>query len=132
MKKVHIFNAGPCKLPQPAIEAGIEALKDFKGTGMSVIEISHRTKEWESIMDETVALWKELYNIPEGYHVLFLGGGASTQFCYVPFNLLIPRWRCQHPILLCSFQPSQQESRLSGYRRLGSQSHEGSQAVRRS
>ena len=88
MKKVHIFNAGPCKLPQPAIEAGIEALKDFKGTGMSVIEISHRTKEWESIMDETVALWKELYNIPEGYHVLFLGGGASTQFCYVPFNLL--------------------------------------------
>ena len=88
MKKVHIFNAGPCKLPQPAIQAGIEALKDFKGTGMSVIEISHRTKEWESIMNETVALWKELYNIPEGYHVLFLGGGASTQFCYVPYNLL--------------------------------------------
>lgn len=88
MKKVHIFNAGPCKLPKPALEAGIEALKDFKGTGMSVIEISHRTKEWEAIMDETVALWKELYQIPEGYHVLFLGGGASTQFCYVPYNLL--------------------------------------------
>ena len=88
MQKVHAFNAGPCKLPQPALEAGIEALKDFKGTGMSVIEISHRTKEWESIMNETVALWKELYNIPEGYHVLFLGGGASTQFCYVPYNLL--------------------------------------------
>ncbi|MEG1498640.1 MAG: 3-phosphoserine/phosphohydroxythreonine transaminase [Bacteroidales bacterium] len=87
MKTAHNFNAGPCVLPKPAIQAGIEALKDFAGTGMSVIEVSHRTKEWQAIMDETVALWKELYNIPEGYHVLFLGGGASTQFCYVPFNL---------------------------------------------
>ncbi|MDE5606572.1 MAG: 3-phosphoserine/phosphohydroxythreonine transaminase, partial [Bacteroidales bacterium] len=88
MKVAHNFNAGPCVLPKPAIQAGIEALKDFAGTGMGVIEVSHRSKEWQAIMDESVALWKELYNIPEGYHVLFLGGGASTQFLYVPFNLL--------------------------------------------
>ncbi|HRR05138.1 MAG TPA: aminotransferase class V-fold PLP-dependent enzyme, partial [Bacteroidales bacterium] len=78
MKKVHNFNAGPCVLPKEAINASIEALKDFVGTGMSVIEVSHRSKEWQAVMDETVALWKELLNIPEGYQVLFLGGGAST------------------------------------------------------
>lgn len=88
MKLAHNFNAGPCVLPRAAVAAGIEALKDFAGTGISVIEVSHRGKEWQAIMDECVALWKELYNIPEGYQVLFLGGGASTQFCYIPFNLL--------------------------------------------
>ncbi len=88
MKTVHNFNAGPCVLPKSAIEAGIQALTDFKGSGMSVIEISHRTKDWESVMEECEALWKELLNIPDGYKVLFLGGGASTQFCMVPFNLM--------------------------------------------
>ena len=88
MKTVHNFNAGPCVLPKDAINAGIEALKDFKGSGMSVIEISHRTKDWESTMAEGVALWRELLNIPENYKVLFVSGGASTQFMSVPFNLL--------------------------------------------
>ena len=88
MKKAYNFNAGPCVLPKPAIEAAIEALKDFKGTGMSVIEVSHRSKEWEAVMDECRALWKELLNIPDGYSVLFLGGGASLQFLYVAMNLL--------------------------------------------
>lgn len=88
MKTAHNFNAGPCVLPKSAIEASIEALKDFKGTGMSVIEVSHRSKEWEAVMDECRALWKELLNIPEGYSVLFLGGGASLEFLYVAMNLL--------------------------------------------
>ncbi len=88
MKIVHNFNAGPCVLPKEAVAAGIEALKDFKGSGMSVIEISHRTKDWESTMAECVALWRELLNIPENYKVIFVGGGASTQFMMVPFNLL--------------------------------------------
>ena len=87
MKKAYNFNAGPCVLPKPAIEAAIEALKDFKGTGMSVIEVSHRSKEWEAVMNECRALWKELLNIPDGYSVLFLGGGASLQFLYVAMNL---------------------------------------------
>jgi len=88
MKVAHNFNAGPCVLPKPALKAAIEALNDYKGTGMSVIEVSHRSKEWEATMEECRALWKELLNIPEGYHVLFLGGGASLQFLYVAMNLL--------------------------------------------
>jgi phosphoserine aminotransferase len=88
MKIAHNFNAGPCVLPKAALEAAIEALKDFKGTGMSVIEMSHRSKEWEAVMAECRSLWKEILNIPEGYQVLFLGGGASMQFLYVAMNLL--------------------------------------------
>lgn len=88
MKKVHNFNAGPCILPKEAIAASIQALTDFAGTGMSVIEISHRTKEWEAVMDECRSLWRELLDIPEEYDVLFLGGGASLQFLMVAMNLL--------------------------------------------
>ena len=88
MKKVHNFTAGPCVLPQQAIDNAIEALKDFKGTGVPVISISHRTKEWEAVMNECRALWKELLNIPEDYEVVFLGGGASMGFLYVAMNFL--------------------------------------------
>ncbi len=88
MKKVHNFNAGPCILPDQAIENSIEALKDFMGTGMSVIEVSHRSKEWGAVMDECRALWKELLNIPDTHEVLFLGGGASLQFLCVAMNFL--------------------------------------------
>ena len=88
MKKVHNFTAGPCILPQQAIDKAIEALKDFKGTGIPVISISHRTKEWESVMDECRALWKELLNIPDTHEVVFLGGGASMGFLYVAMNFL--------------------------------------------
>lgn len=88
MKKVHNFNAGPCILPDQAIDNSIEALKDFMGTGMSVIEVSHRSKEWGTVMDECRALWKELLNIPDTHEVVFLGGGASMQFLYVAMNFL--------------------------------------------
>ncbi|MDR2978947.1 MAG: 3-phosphoserine/phosphohydroxythreonine transaminase [Bacteroidales bacterium] len=88
MKTVHNFNAGPCVLPREAVNAAIEALKDFAGTGMSVIEISHRSKEWEAVMKETEDLWKELLEIPEGYRVLFLGGGASLEFLMVAMNFM--------------------------------------------
>ena len=88
MKKVHVFNAGPCVLPQVAIDNAIAALKDFAGTGISVISVSHRTKEWENVMNECRALWKELLNIPDTHEVVFLGGGASLQFLYVAMNFL--------------------------------------------
>ena len=88
MKKVHVFNAGPCLLPQVAIDKAIEALKDFSGTGISVISISHRTKEWDAVMDECRSLWKELLHIPDTHEVVFLGGGASLQFLCVPMNFL--------------------------------------------
>ena len=88
MKKVHVFNAGPCVLPKVAIDNTIEALKDFSGTGISLISISHRTKEWDAVMDECRALWKELLHIPDTHEVVFLGGGASLQFLYVAMNFL--------------------------------------------
>ena len=88
MKRVHNFNAGPCVLPREAVDAAIEALKNFKDTGLSVIEMSHRSKEWEATMKEAEDLWKELLNIPDGYRVLFLGGGASLQFAMLAMNFL--------------------------------------------
>lgn len=88
MKQVHNFTAGPCALPQQAIDNAIEALKDFKGTGIPVISISHRTKEWESVMDECRSLWRELLNIPETHEIVFLGGGASLGFLYAAMNFL--------------------------------------------
>lgn len=87
MKKYN-FNAGPCVLPRPAVESAIEAIRDFDGTGIGILEISHRTPGWERIMKETADLWRELLNIPENYEVMFLGGGASTQFFTVPANLM--------------------------------------------
>jgi len=87
MKK-HNFYAGPSILPEFTIENTAKAIIDFAGTGLSLMEISHRSKEFIAVMDEAVALFKELLNIPEGYSVLFLGGGASTQFAMIPFNLL--------------------------------------------
>ena len=88
MSKVHVFNAGPCLLPQVVYDRAIEAIKDFSGTGVSVLSISHRTKEWDAVMEGTRALWKELLNIPDGYEVVFLGGGASLEFLYVAMNYL--------------------------------------------
>jgi len=87
MKK-HNFNAGPSILPQVAIENTAKAVLDLNGIGMSLLEISHRSKDFQAVIDEAVALFKELLAIPEGYQVLFLGGGASLQFCMVPFNLM--------------------------------------------
>lgn len=87
MKK-HNFSAGPSILPRIAVENAAKAVLDLNGIGLSVLEISHRTKDFEDVLDEAVALFKELLHIPEGYSVLFLGGGASMQFCMVPFNLL--------------------------------------------
>ena len=70
MKK-HVFNAGPCILPQPAIESAIAAIKDFDGTGVGLLEISHRTPGWERIMAETEQLWRDLLHIPDTWMKLF-------------------------------------------------------------
>ncbi len=86
MKK-HNFYAGPSILPQYTIDNVIEGIRDFAGTGLSILEISHRSKEFIAVNDEAQQLFKDLLSIPEGYHVLFLGGGASTQFAMIPMNL---------------------------------------------
>ena len=87
MKK-HNFYAGPSIMPQYTIDKTIEGIKDFAGTGLSILEISHRSKEFVACMNDTIALFKELLEIPAGYQVLFLGGGASLQFAMVPMNML--------------------------------------------
>jgi len=84
----HIFNAGPCVLSDSARENTAQAILDLNGIGQSIMEVSHRGKDFVEIFDETVALFKEVMNIPDGYSVLFLGGGASLQFCMIPFNFL--------------------------------------------
>ena len=87
MKK-HNFNPGPSILPQIAIDKTAEAVINFAGTGLSLLEVSHRSKEVDAMNLEAMSLFKELLDIPDGYQVLFVGGGASSQFFTVPYNLL--------------------------------------------
>ena len=87
MKK-HNFFAGPSILSEYTIKNTADAILNFANTGLSILEVSHRGKEFVAVMDEAQQLVKELLDVPEGYHVLYLGGGASLQFCMAPFNLL--------------------------------------------
>ena len=90
MKKYN-FNAGPSMLPREVIENTAKQILDFNGSGLSLAEISHRAKDFQPVVDEAVSLIKELLDVPEGYSVLFLGGGASLEFCMVPYNFLIKK-----------------------------------------
>jgi len=87
MKKYN-FGAGPSILPQEVIRATAEACINFDGMDLSLMEISHRSPNFQAVIDEARALVAELLQLPADYSVIFLGGGASTQFCYVPYNLL--------------------------------------------
>jgi phosphoserine aminotransferase len=89
-KRVYNFYAGPATLPLPALEKAREEFLDFAGTGMSVLEISHRSKEWQKAIDDAEALLRELMGIPSDYKVLWLSGGASSQFYMIPVNLQVP------------------------------------------
>src|SRR5690606_21636856 len=84
----HNFGAGPCILPQEVFKKASEAVLNFDDTGLSILEISHRTKEFEAVVTETEALIRELLDVPEGYSILLLQGGARQQFAMVPMNLL--------------------------------------------
>ena len=90
MKKYN-FNAGPSMLPREVIEKTAQQCLDFNGSGLSLMEISHRAKDFQPVVDEAVALVKELLEVPEGYSVIFLGGGASLEFCMIPYNFLIKK-----------------------------------------
>src|SRR5690606_15462567 len=84
----HNFGAGPCILPKEVFQEAAEAVIDFNNTGLSILEISHRSKDFEQVVVEAEALVRELLQVPDGYSVLFLQGGASQQFAMVPMNLL--------------------------------------------
>ncbi len=86
--KVHNFNAGPAILPESVLKQAAAAAIEFNGIGMSILEISHRSKDFQAVMDEAAALVKEIAGLNDEYKVLFLQGGASTQFGMIPMNLL--------------------------------------------
>ncbi|EGC19797.1 3-phosphoserine/phosphohydroxythreonine transaminase [Prevotella multiformis] len=90
MKKYN-FNAGPSMLPREVIENTAKQILDFNGIGLSLMEISHRSKDFQPVIDESVALIKELLDVPSGYSVIFLGGGASLEFMQIPANFLIKK-----------------------------------------
>jgi phosphoserine aminotransferase len=88
MTKVHNFSAGPAILPQSAIDASIQALQNFSGTGLSLLEVSHRSKEYEAVVAEACQLVKDILKLGSDYEVIFLQGGASLQFDMIPMNFL--------------------------------------------
>ena len=88
MSRVYNFSAGPAVLPEEVLKEAADEMLDYKGTGMSVMEMSHRSKAFETIIQEAEADLRELMNIPDNYKVLFLQGGASQQFAMIPMNLM--------------------------------------------
>src|SRR5947209_4859545 len=90
MSQVYNFNAGPAMLPPPVLEQVQAELRDYKGSGMSIMEMSHRSKEYEAVNAQAEAGLKRLLGVGDGYRVVFVQGGASTQFAMVPMNFLPP------------------------------------------
>ena len=88
MSRVYNFAAGPAMMPEEALERAAAEMLSYKGTGMSVMEMSHRSAMYQEIFDRTVRLLRELMEIPDEYEVLLLQGGATGQFAAVPMNLL--------------------------------------------
>jgi phosphoserine aminotransferase len=88
-KRIHNFNAGPAALPLPVLEEIQAELLDFKGSGMSILEISHRSRWFDDVINEAVEMTKDLLNLGDDFHVLFIQGGASLQFCMIPMNLSV-------------------------------------------
>ena len=88
MSRVYNFSAGPAVLPEPVLKQAAEEMLDYQGTGMSVMEMSHRSKPFQSIIDTAEADLRDLLSIPENYKFLFVQGGATTQFAAIPMNLM--------------------------------------------
>ncbi|PID80046.1 3-phosphoserine/phosphohydroxythreonine aminotransferase [bacterium DOLZORAL124_64_63] len=94
MNRIFNFSAGPCTLPVPALQSAADEFMDYQGKGMSIIEMSHRSKEYDAVHAEAMDLVKRLYGVPDNYKVLFLGGGATLQFSMIPMNLMLPGGHC--------------------------------------
>ena len=88
MARIYNFSAGPAVLPEEVLREAAEEMLDYRGTGMSVMEMSHRSKAFEGIIGDAEKTLRELMNIPDNYKVLFLQGGASQQFAMIPMNLM--------------------------------------------
>ena len=88
MSRVYNFSAGPAVLPEPVLKEVAGEMMDYQGTGMSVMEMSHRSPEFQKIIDDAEQDLRDLMKIPDNYKVLFLQGGASQQFAMIPMNLM--------------------------------------------
>ena len=88
MSRVYNFSAGPAVLPEEVLKQAAAEMLDYQGTGMSVMEMSHRSKPFQNIIDTAEADLRDLMGIPENYKVLFVQGGATTQFAAIPMNLM--------------------------------------------
>jgi len=130
MARVYNFNAGPAALPLAALERARDELIDFRGSGMSIIEHSHRGKEYEAVHDEAEALVRELLSVSDQYHVLFLQGGASQQFAMVPMNFL-PQGKSADYILTGGWsEKALDEAKIVGQTRVASTTAEGGKYTR--
>jgi phosphoserine aminotransferase len=98
MSRIYNFSAGPCTLPLPALEQARDELVDYHGTGMSIIEMSHRSKPYDEVHSATLSLLRELLDVPDTHEILLLGGGATLQFSMVPLNLLHPGMSCDFTV----------------------------------
>jgi len=130
MARVYNFNAGPAALPLAALERARDELIDFNGSGMSIIEHSHRGKEYEAVHDEAEALVRELLSVSDQYHVLFLQGGASQQFAMVPMNLLPPAKSADYILTGGWSEKDLEEAKLVGQVRVASTTAEGGKYTR--
>lgn len=110
MRDIYNFSAGPAVLPEPVLQEAADEMMDYKGSGMSVMEISHRSSLFQSIIDETEYDLRALMNIPDDYEVLFLQGGTSLQFAMIPMNfmrnkkadyILTGYWSMMCPLVFC-------------------------------
>src|SRR5437762_2022105 len=124
------FNAGPAALPLPALERARDELMDFQGSGMSIMEHSHRGKEYEAVHNEAIALIRELLGVPESYHVLFLQGGASQQFAMVPMNFMPPGRSADYVITGGWSEKAQSEAQVLGSPRVAATTEQNKKYTR--
>lgn len=114
MARIYNFSAGPSMLPEEVLKQAAEEALDYRGSGMSVMEMSHRSKVYEGIIRKTEDLFRELMNIPSNYKVLFLQGGASLQFAMVPMNLLSKSGKADYVVTGNFSGKAYEEARLFG------------------
>ncbi|QGQ95273.1 3-phosphoserine/phosphohydroxythreonine transaminase [Paenibacillus psychroresistens] len=124
-KRSYNFNAGPAALPLEVLKQAQEQFVDYNGIGMSIMEVSHRSKEYEQINDETQQLMSELLGLPAGYKVLFITGGASTQFTMIPMNLLTAGKTGSYIMTGAWAEKAYQEAQLVGEVSISASSREG-------
>lgn len=124
-ERIYNFSPGPAVLPVTVLEEAKKHLMCYPGAGMSILEMSHRSKTFEGILNETIGLIRELYGVPDNYHVLFMGGGASLQFSMVPMNLLAPGKSADYIITGVWAEKALKEAKKVGTVRIAASTAEG-------